>query len=52
MLKSILMSFHIIFLNSDFPLDDAPISSNVLYSLLEGSKSRSFDIGPGYFFKL
>ena len=50
------MSFHIIFLNSDFSVDIAAIFSkslgNVLYSLLEGTVSQHFDIDPGLIFIL
>ena len=49
-------NFHITFLNSDFSvsnaLDVTKFSGGALCSLLEGSLSQNFDLGPGYFFML
>ena len=49
-------NFHIKFLNSVFSvsnaLDVTKFPGGALCSLLEGSVSQNFDLGPGYFFML
>ena len=55
-LKIIFQNFHIKFLNSDFTVDNelnvTKLIGHVLCIPLEGSVSRNFDLGLGYYVML
>ena len=55
-LKTIFQNFHIIFLNSDFSVNNESnvikLIGYVLCNTLEGSVSPNFDLGLGYSFML
>ena len=55
-LKTIFQNFHIIFLNSDFSVNNesnvTKLIEHVLCITFEGSVSQKFDLGLSYFFML
>ena len=55
-LNTSFQNFHINFFNSDFSVSNAlnvtKFPGGALCSLLEGSMSQNFDLGPGLFFML